>query len=43
MQSRIKTLGFDVIASTPGEFGDAIKNDVTRWTEVVKKAGVPVN
>jgi tripartite-type tricarboxylate transporter receptor subunit TctC len=43
MQARIKTLGFDVIASTPGEFGDAIKNDVARWTEVVKKAGVPVN
>ena len=43
MKERIKTLGFDVIASTPEEFGDAIKNDVVRWTEVVKKAGVPVN
>jgi tripartite-type tricarboxylate transporter receptor subunit TctC len=43
MKERIKTLGFDVIASMPEEFGDAIKNDVVRWTEVVKRAGVPVN
>jgi tripartite-type tricarboxylate transporter receptor subunit TctC len=43
MQQRIATLGFDVIASTPAEFGTDIKNDVVRWSAVVKKAGVPVN
>ena len=43
MQERIKTLGFDVIASTPAEFGAQMKHDVARWSEVVKRAGVPVN
>ena len=35
MQARIKTLGYDLIASTPEEFGAQIKNDVVRWSEVV--------
>jgi tripartite-type tricarboxylate transporter receptor subunit TctC len=43
MQQRIGTLGFDLIASTPAEFGADIQHDVTRWSEVVKKAGVPMN
>ena len=43
MQERIKTLGYDVIASTPQEFGAQTVHDVARWSEVVRKAGVPVN
>ena len=43
MQARIKTLGYDLIASTPEEFGAQIKNDVVRWSEVVKRANVPLN
>ncbi|HEY2137183.1 MAG TPA: tripartite tricarboxylate transporter substrate binding protein [Xanthobacteraceae bacterium] len=43
IKDRIKTLGFDMIASTPEEFGAQTKRDVERWTEVVQKAGVPVN
>jgi tripartite-type tricarboxylate transporter receptor subunit TctC len=43
MKERIKTLGYDMIASTPGEFGAQVKNDVIRWSDVVKRANVPMN
>ena len=43
MKARIKTLGYDLIASTPDEFGAQVKNDVVRWSEVVKRANVPMN
>ena len=43
MKERIKTLGYDVLASPPEEFGAQIKNDVVRWSEVVKKADIPLN
>jgi tripartite-type tricarboxylate transporter receptor subunit TctC len=40
IKARIKTLGFDMIASTPEEFGTQMVQDVARWGAVVKKAGV---
>ncbi len=43
MRARIKTLGYDLIASTPEEFGAQVRNDVVRWSEVVKRANVPMN
>jgi tripartite-type tricarboxylate transporter receptor subunit TctC len=43
MKERIKTLGYDVLASPPDEFGAQIRNDVARWSEVVKKADIPLN
>jgi len=43
MKERIKTLGYDVIASTPEEFGAQTKNDVARWSDVVKRANIPTN
>ena len=43
VKERIRTLGYDVIASTPAEFGAQVKNDVERWSEVVKRANVPMN
>jgi tripartite-type tricarboxylate transporter receptor subunit TctC len=43
MKDRIKTLGYDMIASTPDAFGAQVKNDVLRWSEVVKRANVPMN
>jgi tripartite-type tricarboxylate transporter receptor subunit TctC len=39
MKERIKTLGFDVIASTPQEFAKQLKEDVERWSPVAKAAG----
>ncbi len=43
MMERIKTLGYDVLASGPDEFRTQITNDVARWSEVVKKADIPLN
>jgi tripartite-type tricarboxylate transporter receptor subunit TctC len=43
VKERIKTLGYDMIASTPEEFGAQARNDVVRWSEVVKRANVPMN
>jgi len=43
MKERIRTLGYDVIASTPEEFAAQMTSDVARWSEVVKRANVPMN
>jgi len=43
MKERIKTLGFDLIASTPQEFGAQMRQDVARWGAVVEKAGIQKN
>jgi tripartite-type tricarboxylate transporter receptor subunit TctC len=43
IKARIKTLGFDVIASTPEDFGAQMRQDVTRWGAVVEKAGIQKN
>jgi tripartite-type tricarboxylate transporter receptor subunit TctC len=43
MKERIKTLGFDLIASTPEQFATQLTSDVDRWSDVVKRANVPVN
>jgi len=36
MKARIKTLGFDVIASTPEEFAKQLQEDIARWGPVAK-------
>jgi tripartite-type tricarboxylate transporter receptor subunit TctC len=43
MKDRIRTLGYDMIVSTPEEFGAQMRNDVTRWSDVVKRANIPMN
>jgi tripartite-type tricarboxylate transporter receptor subunit TctC len=43
MKKRVKVLGYDVVASTPEEFGQQMKADVARWSEVVEKANIPRN
>jgi tripartite-type tricarboxylate transporter receptor subunit TctC len=43
MKERIKTLGYDMIAGNPQEFGAQLKNDVVRWSDVVRRANVPLN
>ncbi len=43
MKARIRTLGFDMIVSTPEAFGTQLRSDVERWSDVVKKANVPQN
>jgi hypothetical protein len=33
-------IGFDVVASTPEEFGQFMKAEVDRWMKVVQRGGV---
>jgi len=42
VQERVKTLGYDVIASTPEQFGAQVTSDVDRWRAVVERANVPM-
>ena len=43
MQSRIKQLGYDMIESSPQQFGAELKADIARWAPVAKRAGISVN
>lgn len=37
----IRSLGTDVASSSPEQFGKFVQDDVARWTEVIKRAGIP--
>jgi len=41
-QDRFASLGLDVIASTPAEFGADVASEVARWSKVVKAANIKV-
>ena len=40
VRERLTQIGFDVVASTPEEFGRFMKEEVDRWTRVVKRGGI---
>lgn len=42
MKERLLTAGVDARASTPAEFSNLIARDIARWSEVVKKARIPM-
>ena len=42
VKERLLAVGIEASVSTPGEFRDRIARDITRWSEVVKKAKIPV-
>ena len=37
---RMNQIGFDVVASSPDEFGRFMREEVARWTRVVQKGGI---
>jgi len=39
MKARVKTLGYDVVAGGPEQFGRQLREDVARWGPVAKAAG----
>jgi tripartite-type tricarboxylate transporter receptor subunit TctC len=39
--SRIQAMGTDVSSSTPEAFGKFVNDDVSRWTAVIRNAGIP--
>jgi tripartite-type tricarboxylate transporter receptor subunit TctC len=40
VRERLVAIGFDVVASTPEEFGQFMKAEVDRWMKVVQRGGV---
>ena len=40
VSERMKQIGFDVVASSPEEFGAFMKEEVERWTRVVSKGNI---
>jgi len=40
VSERMNQIGFDVVASSPEEFGSFMKAEVERWTRVVEKGGI---
>jgi tripartite-type tricarboxylate transporter receptor subunit TctC len=40
IRDRLTQIGFDVVASTPEEFGQFMKAEVDRWTSVVQRGGI---
>jgi tripartite-type tricarboxylate transporter receptor subunit TctC len=40
IKQRFAAEGADIVASSPGEFGQFIANEIGKWTKVVKDAGI---
>jgi tripartite-type tricarboxylate transporter receptor subunit TctC len=40
IKARMTQIGFDVVASSPEEFGKFMQAEVERWTTVVNKGGI---
>ena len=40
IRERLVAIGFDVVASTPEEFGKFMRDEVDRWTKVVERGGI---
>ena len=40
---QLDTLGLEPAASTPKEFGDMIRTELSRWTKVIRDAGIQAN
>jgi tripartite-type tricarboxylate transporter receptor subunit TctC len=40
IRERMTQIGFDVVASSPEEFGKLMKDEVERWTKVVQRGGI---
>jgi tripartite-type tricarboxylate transporter receptor subunit TctC len=39
VKEKIVALGFDVVGNTPEQFAAVVRNDITKWTKVVKASG----
>ena len=39
-QDRFASMGLDIIASTPQEFGDTLTAEIKRWAKVVQDANI---
>lgn len=42
VKERVTSLGYAIVASSPGELATQIRSEVTKWSKVVKDAGITV-
>ena len=42
-KEKMQTAGFETVASTPEQFSEFIKQDIARWSKVVKEANLSVD
>ena len=40
LRARFAQLGLDTVGSTPAELAAVVRNDVAKWTKVIKEAGI---
>lgn len=40
VRERLTAIGFDIVASTPDEFGGFMRDEVERWTKVVQRGAI---
>lgn len=43
VSERLRTLGFDPVASSPAEYAERIKTEAAKWGQVIKDAKISVN
>jgi tripartite-type tricarboxylate transporter receptor subunit TctC len=41
-RQRFAVLGFEPTGGSAAEFGELLRHDVVRWTDIVKRAGIPL-
>jgi tripartite-type tricarboxylate transporter receptor subunit TctC len=39
-KERMANVGFEIVASTPAEFAQLIRDEIPKWTKVVREAGI---
>jgi tripartite-type tricarboxylate transporter receptor subunit TctC len=39
-KDRMANVGFEIVASTPAEFATLIREEIPKWTKVVREAGI---
>lgn len=42
VKERMSSLGYDIVANSPGELAAQIRSEITKWSKVVKDAGITV-
>ena len=40
VRERLTALGFELIANSPGQFAERIKQEIDKWAKVIEAAGI---
>ena len=43
VREKLQDLGFDVVASSPEAYGKLIRDEIERWSKVVRDQGIKVD